>query len=156
MQGGKKRSFYNGTPGTRTIVLPLFWCDLCSLKSHLEKPSAIKRERSFLGEKNSLGHDTQKNQTTNSMDLDYTERTVCFKTVSSALVKIQSEGMRLKNKRLCGRSKSVSLQRRGNKPWVVAPTTVMWWGYFGAVEWLRKAWLFLVYKSDLWGMKKTP
>lgn len=90
---------YNGTPG-----LPSFWCDLCSLKSHLEYPSAIKRERSFLGEKNPSGHDTQKNQTTNSMDLDYTERIVCFKTVSSALVKIQSEGMRLKIKRLLGRS----------------------------------------------------
>lgn len=101
---GKKRSFYNGTPGTRIIVLSSFWCDLCSLRSNLENPSAIKRERSFLGENNSLGHDTQKNQTTNYMDLDYTERIVCFKTVSSALVKIQPEGMRLKNKRLHGRS----------------------------------------------------
>lgn len=73
IQGEKKKSFYTGTPGTRTIVLPLFWCDVCSLKTNLENPSAIKKERSFLGEKNSLGHNTQKkNQTTNYMNLDYT------------------------------------------------------------------------------------
>lgn len=47
----------------------------------------LKGKDLFFGEKNPSGHDTQKNQTTNSMDLDYTERIVCFKTVSSDLSK---------------------------------------------------------------------
>lgn len=100
----KKRNFYNGTPGTRTIVLPSFWCDLCSLKSHLEYPSAIKRERSFFWGKASLrAWYTEKSNHKFHGSWLHGENCV-LQNCYLRSVKIQSEGMRLKNKRLLGRS----------------------------------------------------
>lgn len=115
MGGGGGKSFYNGTPGARTIVLPLFWCDLCSLKTNLENPSTIKRERSFLGENNSLMLDSQIIPQIIWIWITRRELLACFKTVSSALVKIQSERMRLKNKKLRGRSLVNQKQSRSRK-----------------------------------------
>lgn len=56
----EKKEFLQWHPRNQNnILVPLFWCDLYSLKSNLENPSTSKGERYFLRENNSSGLDTE-------------------------------------------------------------------------------------------------
>lgn len=130
----EKKKVFTLAPQCNTTVLPLFWCDVCSLKTNLENPSAIKKERSFLGEKNSLGHNTQK-KSNHELYESWLHLENCLyasKLLAQLWSKSSQKEWGWKIKSYVGDpwwiKSSFVPERRKQPPCVLASTTIMRWG----------------------------